>query len=221
MLSDLIEHASVASVNDVIRIVAMIETCDLDLLQLPNNNGEKLLFQALNQGPDCNGNIIRALVGRLCVNTDNFKNLNSSGNDIVEVLFNLSKIPEWRRIKVLKLIFGYIELTNEHLQLRDAQGRTLSDYYSMWLPFIPTNNRPQVIEILYELGHVEQFEASDNDDNRLVCQICFKHVKNVVLNCGHAFCYDCIKTNVELSANFHARCPYCAGTILNIMKLYL
>jgi hypothetical protein len=305
MLSELIENASEGDAN-IYSIVAIIRESDLNMLQLPDNNGEKLLFKALSRGLECDGDIITTLIVRLCINADNFKNLNSYGDDVIKVIFNpVTQLSDYHRIKILQLLFQHIKFTREHLHLKDEKGQTLLDFYSRFLPPIvvdesignlvlppvavgeyidnlvlpreavvenignlflppngegedmndlflppvavaedigdlvlppngedmndlflppvggPTYNKQLVFIMLDKLGYVEQVKASDTDSNGLVCQICVEHHKNVSLNCGHAFCCDCIRKNTELNHSLHVKCPHCARTIVSVMRLYL
>jgi hypothetical protein len=86
--------------------------------------------------------------------------------------------------------------------------------------YIDNTTNQLVPQLLDELGYIESTEASDEDSNGLICQICRDHHKNVSLNCGHAYCYDCLRRCTE-TRPFGVKCPYCADTITSVRRLYL
>jgi hypothetical protein len=50
--------------------------------------------------------------------------------------------------------------------------------------------------------------------DHLQCSICVTHIKNMVLNCGHQFCSDCVQ-------KFDPKiCPSCRTDITNIIHCY-
>jgi hypothetical protein len=138
MLSDLSQNTSnlkhSTDIDKINSIFVMIRNTDLDILQLPDENGETLLFKALSKGLECDGSIITELITKLSCNLDNFNCLNSSGEDVIEVIFSQdTKLSDYHRIKILQLLFKHIKFTEKHLRLTDDKGQTLSGYYLRFL----------------------------------------------------------------------------------------
>jgi hypothetical protein len=154
------------------------------------------------QGENMAGNEI---IGEDIVEDGNMAENEIIGGDIIEG----GNMAEYNEI-----IGGLIGVDFEDF---DDEGVNFDDFND---EYIDNTTNQLVPRLLNELGYIESTEASDEDSNGLICQICRDHHKNVSLNCGHAYCYDCLR-RCTATRPFGVKCPYCADTITSVRRLYL
>lgn len=80
---------------------------------------------------------------------------------------------------------------------------------------------PRVLEQDFEMAAINKYyispvlmvqESDEELDKNLECPICYEDIKlldSVTLNCGHLFCYTCIKSTMQSHPNLR-RSPSCA-----------
>lgn len=68
---------------------------------------------------------------------------------------------------------------------------------------------------------IELENLIETNDQNAQCKICFNHIPNVMMNCKHVLCSQCLYSIISLNVETNPPCPHCRTFITKITHFYM